>query len=58
MRSLTDHPELGRARDELVLRYRSLVVEQHTVYYRIEDDAIAVGRIIHSSQDPTDKVTT
>jgi toxin ParE1/3/4 len=57
MRSLLDHPELGRSHDELFPGYRSLVVEQHVVYCRIEDEAIAVGRILHSSQDPTGKVT-
>ena len=57
MRSLLDHPELGRLRDELFPGCRGLVVEQHVVYYRVDDDAIAIGRILHSSRDPTGKVT-
>jgi hypothetical protein len=32
------------------------VVEQHVIYDRIEDDAIAVGRILHASQNPNGKV--
>jgi toxin ParE1/3/4 len=56
MRSLVNHPGLGRARDEVNPGCRSLLIERHVVYYRIAEDEIVVGRILHSSQDPTGKV--
>jgi toxin ParE1/3/4 len=57
MRSLLDHPELGPARDDLYPGCRGLLVEQHVVFYRIADDQIVVGRVLHTSQDPAGKVT-
>src|SRR5262245_50617229 len=57
MRALLDHPERGRPRDELYAGCRSLLVEHHLVYYYLTDTEIVVDRVLHSSQDPTDKVT-
>jgi len=56
MRSLLDHPERGRPRDEFYAGCRSLVVEQHVVFYYLTDDAIVIDRVLHGSQDPTDKL--
>ncbi len=56
MRSLLDYPELGPPRDDLFPGCRNLLVERHIVYYRITNDAIIVGRVLYSSQDPTGKV--
>lgn len=56
MRSLFDHPERGRARDEFYAGCRSLMVEQHVIYYYLTDDAIVVDRVLHGSQDPADKL--
>ena len=57
MRSLVERPELGRTRDEVYSGCRSLVIERHVVYYRIAENEIIVGRVLHSSQDHTGKVT-
>ena len=57
MRALLDHPELGMPRDDLFRGCRGRTVERHVVYYRITDDEIIVGRVLHSGQDPSGKVT-
>jgi toxin ParE1/3/4 len=56
-RSLLDYPERGRPHDEYYLGCRSLLVEHHIIYYRLDGDEVVVGRVLHSSQDPTGKVT-
>lgn len=42
---------MGRGRDDLRPGYRSLRVEQHVIYYQIEDKTIRVNRILHDRQD-------
>src|SRR5687768_7263837 len=44
-------PNLGRARDEVFPGCRSLVVEQHVIYYRADNDEIDISRILHQRQD-------
>ena len=58
MRSLLDYPERGRSRDEYFPGCRSLVVEQHVIFDHLTDDEVVVGRVLHSSQDATGKVTS
>jgi toxin ParE1/3/4 len=55
--SLLDYPERGRPREELYAGCRSLLVEQHVIYYYLTDDEVVVDRVLHSSQDATDKIT-
>ena len=56
MRSLRDYPERGRARDDYFPGCRSLMVEQHVVFYYLTDDEIVIVRILHSNQDATGKL--
>lgn len=49
---LTEYPEIGRPRDDLLPLMRSLVVEQHVVFYQVREKQISVVRILHSRQDP------
>ena len=56
LRRLTDHPELGPARDDVYPGCRSLVVEQHVAYYRVTETQIVVGRLLHARQDATGEV--
>jgi toxin ParE1/3/4 len=44
---LVDFPHLGKARPDLSAGYRSLLADQHVIYYRIEGNAIRVSRIVH-----------
>lgn len=43
---LGDHPEMGPRRDHLAPGYRSIRVERHVLYYRIEDNEIEIIRIL------------
>lgn len=56
LRELIDYPELGRARDELYSGCRSRPVGQHIVYYHLAEAEIIVTRVLHTRQDPADKV--
>jgi plasmid stabilization system protein ParE len=56
MRALLGHPERGRLRDGLYPGCRSHLVEHHVVFYYLTDDEIVIDRVLHTSQDPTDKV--
>lgn len=56
MRSLTDFPERGAARDDLFTGCRILTIEQHIALYHVTDRAIVVGRILHVRQNPSDHI--
>ena len=47
LHELLDFPAMGRSRDDLGPGFRSRRVEQHVIYYRVEDDAILIARILH-----------
>jgi toxin ParE1/3/4 len=49
--TLGDFPESGRAREDLAPGYRSLVVEQHVLFYQVEPRRVVVIRILHSRMD-------
>lgn len=49
---LADFPKAGVRRDRVVLGCRVRPVEQHVLYYRIEDGTISVVRILHRRADP------
>lgn len=51
LESLGDNPGRGRTRDELVPGYRSLVVDQHVIFYQRLPTAIVVIRILHGHAD-------
>jgi len=51
---LSENPLLGRIpRDEEIrnLRYRYLIVQNHIVFYTIENKTIYIHRILHSARD-------
>ena len=49
---LTDHPEMGMPRDELLPAMRSLAVDSHMVFYRLQQPQVQILRILHARQDP------
>jgi toxin ParE1/3/4 len=51
LESLGDNPYLGRARDDLRLGARALIVRQYVIVYLINDDMVMVARILHRSRD-------
>ncbi|MDZ7825166.1 MAG: type II toxin-antitoxin system RelE/ParE family toxin [Gammaproteobacteria bacterium] len=50
---LTEHPETGMPRGELLPAMRSLAVDSHMVFCRPQQPQVQhSGRILHSRQDP------
>lgn len=49
--TLGDNPLLGRARDDLKPGYRTYLVEQHIILYRIATQAVLILRIVHGRAD-------
>ena len=52
---LVEFPMRGRHRPDLPAGYRSRLVDQHVIYYRVEEDGIYVSRIAHMRRDITAK---
>jgi toxin ParE1/3/4 len=48
---LTQSPQLGTERNDVLPGMRSLPVSSHVVFYRLRDDCIEVVRVLHSRQD-------
>ena len=49
---LANHPYIGRARDDdLRLHLRSFAVGEFVIIYRIEDDEVAILRVVRDSRD-------
>jgi toxin ParE1/3/4 len=49
--AIGDYPEIGRSHDRLLPGCRSLQVEHHEIYDRINPDEIEVVRILHERAD-------
>ena len=45
------NPYLGRARNDLRLNARALVVRQHVIVYEVTEQLVRVARIMHASRD-------
>lgn len=50
--SLTEQPLMGFERPELLLGTRSLPIDSHILFYRVNADRLEVIRILHGRQDP------
>lgn len=48
---LLDNPEIGRARDDVKSGYRSLNVEKHIIFYKIQKTDIHILGVIHGRMD-------
>jgi toxin ParE1/3/4 len=48
---LLDNPELGRSRDELIAGLRFILVDPHSVFYRLSPSAIEIVRVLHHRED-------
>jgi len=45
--TLTEQPEMGVERDELLPNLRSFPVESHVIFYRLEIEQIEIIRVLH-----------
>jgi toxin ParE1/3/4 len=50
---LTDHPQIGKRRDDLALGVRTWLVGRHVIYYQAAADQISIIRILHERVDPS-----
>lgn len=51
LRQLAESPAMGRSRDEVSSGLLSYPHEQHVIFYVIQEDGIAIVRILHHRQD-------
>ena len=49
---LTEQPEMGVEREELLPDMRSLPVESHIIFYRSQQSQVEIVRVLHGRQDP------
>ena len=49
--SLLDNPEVGRERNDIKTGYRSIVIEKHILFYKIEKSEIHILGIPHSRME-------
>ena len=48
---LSQHPRMGRSRDDLRPGLRSFVVGQYVIVYTIEDEDVQILHVFHGRQD-------
>lgn len=53
---LTDNPELGRARPDLLENIRSFPYGNYIIFYRPTSDGILIVRVLHSARDVSDRM--
>lgn len=49
---LVDNPMLGKSREYVRRDYRSLPINRHVIYYRLQGEAINIVRVLHERMDP------
>jgi toxin ParE1/3/4 len=48
---LSQHPRMGRARDDLRASLRSFAVGQYVIIYNIDDEDVEILHVFHGRQD-------
>ena len=48
------HPLAWRARDEIMLGLRSILVHPYVVFYRVKEDAVEIVRVLHQRRNLPD----
>ena len=51
LETIAANPAIGRQRDDLRPGMRSMVVEQHAIFYRVTTTAVVVVRVLHGRMD-------
>lgn len=49
--SLRDHPQMGRAQDDLLVSLRSFAVKNHVIFYQPFEGGIEILRVLHGARD-------
>lgn len=53
IKRLTDNPKLGKPCESIRRGYRSLQINRHVVYYRVQGQTIDIVRVLHERMEPT-----
>lgn len=53
MQGLTSNPMLGKSQDAVRRDYRSIQINRHVIYYRLQGDIIDIVRLLHERMIPT-----
>lgn len=48
---LTEQPRMGRLRPEFGDEVRSITVKNHVIYYRYDEQAVLIARVLHGHRD-------
>lgn len=56
IRNLATFPELGMERGHLTKRGRMLYVEEHVIYYRVDERVVTILRVLHVRQSPVGRL--
>ena len=52
MHELLAHPHLGRTRDDVSPGLRGRLAGHHGIYYRVDERALIIIRLLHAKLDP------
>ena len=52
MLSLSSNPVVGKSREGVRLGYRSIQINRHVIYYRLEGEIINIVRVLHERMIP------
>lgn len=52
MNRLIDHPMSGQSREQVRQGYRSIQINRHVVYYRLDGEIIDIVRVLHERMIP------
>lgn len=58
MEKLTQFPQLGEARSDLPPGMQAFPVAQHVIYYRVDEQAITVIRLLHGKMNAPAHLTS
>ncbi len=51
---LTNNPQLGKSRESIGRGYRSLQINRHVIYYRLQKQTIDIVRVLHERREPNE----
>jgi toxin ParE1/3/4 len=51
LQSISEHPELGRERPDIMVGLRSFAVMSWVVLYRVDSESVIVARVLHGARD-------
>jgi len=52
IKGLASNPEIGKARENIRRGYRSIQINRHVIYYRIDTEFIDIIRVLHERMIP------